>query len=215
MISQAKMNRSQIEKAIQSQHPEGWVSEMGSSKLVRPETRPKDLPGDGREAAVMLLIFPDGDDGFLQTVLTRRKDDLQHHPGQISLPGGGREEGETIEQTALREVEEEIGIDRSKIETLGTLNSIYVPPSDFTVTPFVSWLTSEPTFKLQADEVAELIRVPVTDLLDRSIRKFSSVDSDSKPRDVPWFSIQDHQVWGATAIILDDFAQRLQRQLSV
>lgn len=205
------MNRSQIENAVRGQQSDDWVSTMGSSKLVRPETRPKDMPGEGREAAVMLLIFPAADDETLHTVLTRRKDDLQDHPGQISLPGGSRDSGESLDQTAIREVEEEIGIDRAKVRTLGELNSIYIPPSDFTVTPFVGWLDSEPTFKPQADEVAELIRVPIAKLLDDSIRKYSSVDSDPKLRDVPWFSIQHHQVWGATAIILDDFAQRLQR----
>lgn len=204
------MNRSQIEAAIRNQQPDGWVSSMGSSKLVRPETRPKDLPGEGREAAVMLLFFPSIEDEKLHTVLTRRRDDLPDHPGQISLPGGSRDKGETLEQTALREAEEEIGIDRSKVETLGQLNSIYIPPSDFTVTPYVGWLESEPTFTLQADEVAELIRVPLANLLDTSIRKYSSVDTDPKQREVPWFSIQQHQVWGATAIILDDFTMRLQ-----
>ena len=204
------MNRSQIEAGIQTQQPDGWVSSMGSSKLVRPETRPEDLPGEGREAAVMLLFFPSVRDETMHTVLTRRRDDLADHPGQISLPGGSRDKGETLEQTALREVEEEIGVDRSRVEMLGKLNSIYIPPSDFTVTPYVGWFESEPTFTLQADEVAELICFPLTDLLDSSIRKYSSVNSDLKHRDVPWFSIQNHQVWGATAIILDDFVTRLQ-----
>jgi len=209
------MNRNLIQQALANRHPDGWVSTMSSAKLPRPESRPMDLPGKGREAAVMLLIFPSRDDGTLNTVLTRRRDDLQDHPGQISLPGGSRDSDETIEQTALREVEEEIGIDQSEIEMIGTLNSIYIPPSDFSVEPFVGWLTAEPTFLLQANEVAELIRVPIAYLLDTSTRRFSSVDTDPKPRNVPWFAIETHQVWGATAIILDDFAQRLQRQLSV
>lgn len=206
------MNRNLIEKAIANSHPDGWVSEMSSSKLVRPRTRPKDLLGDGRHAAVMLLIFPspNSDSDSLQTVLTRRKDDLQHHPGQISLPGGRHEEDETIEQTAIREVEEEIGIDRNSIETLGSLNSVYVPPSDFIVTPFVGWLSNEPTFVLQADEVAEVIRVPIAHFFDRSNRRKSSVANDTKDREVPWFSIPQHQVWGATAIIIDDFVHRLE-----
>jgi 8-oxo-dGTP pyrophosphatase MutT (NUDIX family) len=207
------MNRSSIEKALVSVRPDGWVSEMSSSKLVRPETRPKELAGEGRQAAVMLLIYRGTNNDSLQTVLTRRKDDLQHHPGQISLPGGRHEKDETLEQTALREVEEEIGIDRNSIEILGTLNSIYVPPSDFTVTPFVGWLSEEPAFVLQADEVAELIRVPVNHFLDRSNRRNSSVTSDRKAREVPWFSVQQNQVWGATAIIIDDFIQRLEAVL--
>jgi 8-oxo-dGTP pyrophosphatase MutT (NUDIX family) len=204
------MNRSLIENALASRHPDGWVSEMSSSKIPRPESRPKGLPGEGRQAAVMLLIFPCRVSDSLHTVLTRRKDDLQHHPGQISLPGGRHEEGETIEQTSLREVEEEIGVDRNSMEILGSLNTVYVPPSDFTVTPFVGWLSKEPTFILQADEVAEIIRVPVSHFRDRSNRRNSSVTSDTKTREVPWFSIMEQQVWGATAIIVDDFVQRLE-----
>ena len=209
------MNRNLIEKVLASDHPDGWVSEMSSSKLVRPETRPNELEGEGRQAAVMLLISPGSDGETLHTVLTRRKDDLQHHPGQISLPGGRLDEGETIEQTAVREVEEEIGIARDSIEILGTLNSVYVPPSDFTVSPFVGWLSEEPIFTLQADEVAELINVPLSHFLDRSNRRVSSVSSDAKARDVPWFSIGKHQVWGATAIIVDDFIQRVERILNI
>lgn len=204
------MSRYLIEQAMACQRPEGWVSEMSSSKLVRPQMRPAELDGEGRKAAVMLLAFP-GKNDHLCTVLTRRQDTLQHHPGQISLPGGSCDVGESIEQTALREVEEELGVDRDSIEVVGSLNQIYIPPSDFTVTPFVGWLTSEPTFTIQTEEVDQLIRVRLVDFFASSSRKFSSVDSDSKERDVPWFAVEDHQVWGATAMILDDFVQRLRR----
>lgn len=205
-----QMNRELIEKAIAVSHPIDWVSEMSSSKLVRPRTRPRELPGVGREAAVMLLIYPEND-GELQTVLTRRRDDLQHHPGQVSLPGGRREPNESIERTGLREVEEEIGIPQIAVTVLGSLNPIYVPPSDFTVTPLVGWLDAEPSFVLQADEVAELISTPLSLFFDRSNRRCSAVDNDIHDREVPWFAVEHHQVWGATAIILDDFVQRAER----
>ena len=131
---------------------------MGSStKLHRPQTRPEHLEGDGRQAAVMLLIYASGNPSKLHTVLTRRKDDLQHHPGQISLPGGRRDQNETVEQTALREVEEEIGVERSEIEVFGELNTVYIPPSDFTVTPIVGWLAQQPTFAIQPEEVADCL----------------------------------------------------------
>ena len=187
---------------------------MSSAQLSRPQTRPLELSGAGREAAVMLLISPDCKTQSPSIVLTRRKDTLQHHPGQISLPGGSREAGETIQQTALREVEEEIGVAPETIEIIGTLNRIYVPPSDFTVAPLVGWLTAKPDFAIQAEEVDQLIVVPIAELLDPSNRQFSSVTSDSHQRDVPWFALLGQQVWGATAIVLDDFAQRLQRELT-
>ncbi len=204
------MNRNQLEIAVKNEHPENWVSQMSSSKLVRPRTRPGKLEGNGRKAAVMLLVFPRSDNQ-LYTVLTRRQDTLQHHPGQISLPGGKCEEGESTEQAALREVEEELGVDRNSIDVVGTLNQIYIPPSDFTVTPFVGWLTGEPVFTVQPEEVDQLIRFRIADLFADSASKYSTVESDPKQRKVPWFDIEDHQVWGATAMILDDFAQRLQR----
>lgn len=201
------MSRSWIENAMATQPGEGWVSEMGSSKLNRPMARPKNLAGIGREAAVLVLTYPGEHDQIL-TVLTRRKDTLQHHPGQISLPGGRRDEGESIEQTALREVEEELGVDRNSIEVFGRLNQIYIPPSDFTVTPFVGWLDTEPEFTIETEEVDQLIIFPLMTLFDPKVRRKSSVDSDAKERDVPWYSIMNHQVWGATAMILDDFSRR-------
>ena len=202
------MNRELVEKAMAYSHHREWVSEMSSSQLVRPRTRPQDLPGKGREAAVVLLIYPE-QDHQLYTVLTKRPDDLQHHPGQVSLPGGRREPNESIEETGLREVEEEIGVRQETVSLMGSLNPIYVPPSDFTVTPLVGWLDVKPEFVLQQSEVAELIKVPLRHFFDRQHRRKSSVRNDSRQRDVPWFAVKDHQVWGATAIILDDFVQRI------
>ena len=210
----SQMNRDLILRAVAHQHPEDWVSQMNSAQLTRPRTRPTELPESDREAAVMLLISPDSDSQSLNFVLTRRKDNLQHHPGQISLPGGRRDPGETIQETAFREVKEEIGVAPDTVEIFGPLNSIYVPPSDFTVAPFVGWLSTKSDFDIQAEEVDELILVPIAQLLDPSRRKFSSVASDTNERDIPWLALQGHQVWGATAIILDDFSQRLQRELS-
>ena len=206
------MNRLLIERAIATSLPNTWVSQMGSAKLERPRSRPKQLEGEGREAAVMLLLYPNCENELI-TVLTSRKDTLQHHPGQVSLPGGRREKNESLSETALRELEEEIGIDRSKVEVLGSLNSIYIPPSDFTVSAFVGWFEGVPKLSIQADEVDQAIEVPLVKLLDPSIRKYSSVATDRVDREVPWFAIGSEQVWGATAMIIDDFIERLKRSL--
>lgn len=201
------INLETIEKTLTYRHPHDWVSSMSSASLKRPRTRPAELSGIGRIAAVMLLMFPDAE-GQTQTVLTRRRDTLKHHPGQISLPGGRQEPGEPLAETAVREVEEEIGVAREQIQILGELNPLYVPPSDFTITPFVGWVDDEPTFRLQASEVAELIQVPIGHFCDPATRQFSAVDNDTQDREVPWFSSGGRQIWGATAIILDDFVQR-------
>jgi 8-oxo-dGTP pyrophosphatase MutT (NUDIX family) len=204
------IDRSLIEKALAWNHPKNWVSSMSSASLRRPRKRPADLAGKERRAAVMLLLFPGAKNDELQTVLTRRPETLQHHPGQISLPGGRQEPGEPIQTTALREVEEEIGVNRSQITVLGTLTQIYVPPSDFTVTPFVGWADREPTFQLQEDEVAELIYAPLLPFMDSDNRNLSPVDNDTQNRDVPWFAVARKQIWGATAIIIDDLVQRIE-----
>lgn len=201
------MNRDTLENALKIQQPEGWVSSMSSAGLVRPGKRPAGLPGEGRVAAVMLILF--GDEPNL--VMTRRPETLKHHPGQISFPGGRVEDGETLEQAALREVEEEIGVPGQQVEVLGSLQPHYVPPSDFTVTPFVGWMNQQPEFVLQQEEVAELITVRLSHFMDTSVRKFSDVDNDPVERAVPWFALRDLQIWGASAMFLDDLIQRIER----
>ncbi len=180
---------------------------MSSAGLVRPRRRPEGLPGSGRIAAVMLLFFG----GELNFVLTKRPETLKHHPGQISFPGGRVEAGETLQQAAVREVEEEIGVSADQIEVLGSLQPFYVPPSDFTVTPFVGWLDRRPEFVPQAEEVAELIVAPLEHFTNPAVRRRSDVDNDPVDREVPWFAYRDLQIWGASAIFLDDLIQRMQR----
>ena len=169
------------------------------------------MAGKGRVAAVMMLFFPE-ESGEFCFVLTRRPDTLKHHPGQISFPGGRVEDGETLQQAALREVDEEIGVRADKIEVLGSLEPFYVPPSDFTVTPFVGWCSDKPEFILQSEEVAELIVAPLEHFMDPATRRFSDVDSDPQDdRSVPWFAFEDLQIWGASAMFLDDLIQRIER----
>src|SRR5579864_8707575 len=109
-----------------------------AQKLMAPRPpramRRGDLPGSPRLAAVLVLLFPV--DGVLTFPLMRRPEYEGVHSGQISLPGGSQEGGETFEQTALRETQEEFGVSEH-IEILGALAPVYVPPSDFEIHPLV------------------------------------------------------------------------------
>ena len=205
-----------------------WRSPVDVPHLHRPFTRPEGLPGNGRVAAVLLLLYPNGkqqtdlstSSGLeLNLVLTKRNATLSHHAGQISFPGGRQEEGESLWQTATREAFEEIGVGGiendpklGQIELIGQLNPVYIPPSDFTVSPFVGWLDSRPEFVCAADEVEEVIEVELPRLLDPATLKLGQVvTADQRQTEVPFYQVGEHRVWGATAIMLSELLERISR----
>ncbi len=174
--------------------------------------RPENLAGRPRVGAVLLLLYPKN--GQLHFVLTRRQEDLNAHAGQISFPGGRQDDGETLAQTALRETHEEIGIDPAHIQLLGELTSIYIPPSDFEVHPFVGWQNSTPLFRPAVGEVAEILEVPLTHLFDPTHRRQEPRDFNGLTLQIPYFAVGEHKVWGATAVMLSEFFGRLEQLLT-
>jgi 8-oxo-dGTP pyrophosphatase MutT (NUDIX family) len=173
---------------------------------MAPDPRPLDAPPGvrPRQAGVLLLLYPI--DAVLHLVLTVRTSVLNHHSGQISLPGGGWEEGDaSLEQTALREAREEIGIATGALELLGPLSSLYVPPSNNAVHPFLAFAPQRPTFHPNPLEVADLLEVPIDVLLDPATRREEDWTWRGAPLHVPFFAVGPHKVWGATAIILAEF----------
>ncbi|WP_420645784.1 NUDIX hydrolase [Candidatus Leptofilum sp.] len=175
----------------------------------RSRQRPPELSGHPRVGGVLLLLYPHLQNTYL--ALTRRRDDLNAHAGQISFPGGRQESGETAVQAALRETEEEIGVPSRKVTVLGELTSIYIPPSDFEVHPFVGWVNGgeRPFFTPEAREVAEILEVPITHLLDPNTREVGPHPVRDAVYTVPYYNVYGHRVWGATAIILSEFLERL------
>ncbi len=172
-----------------------------------------DVPADCRESSVLILLYPRA--GRLNFVLTRRTEMVQSHKGQISLPGGAREGDETLDQTALRETCEELGVPQDGTEVLGCLSAIYIPRSNYCIYPFVAYRPDPPVFYADPVEVAEVLEVPLALLLDPSIRRveyWSAPDFDS-PRRVPFFSIHGQVVWGATAMILSELVSALDREV--
>lgn len=167
-----------------------------------------------RIAAVLILIYQKDESIFF--VLIKRKDYDGHHGGQVSFPGGKKEKGETIKETALRETEEEIGIEKDSISILGTLSQVYIPPSNFLITPFIGYINHVPHFKIQEREVEYIIEVPIEQLLKESnvkikkipLTKYAKVNIDME---APYFELNKQIVWGATALVLSEFKDILNR----
>lgn len=162
------------------------------------------VPEGERHAAALVLIYP-GPEGP-SIALTVRRDDLPHHPGQVSLPGGGLDPGETHHDTALREAEEEIGVSPADVRVIGRLSSLWVIVSGFVVFPFVGIADARPDFRPEAREVAQLLEVPVAHVLDRGRLGWERVTRDHVVVRYAYFDLGGQKVWGATGMILSEFA---------
>ena len=186
---------------------DGLAAQRKMMPVSRPIRRPAEMGGRARQGTVLLLLYPRNEQ--LHFVLTRRSDILPHHAGQISLPGGRQESNETLAMSALRETHEEIGVDPAGVQLLGPLTSLYIPPSDFEVHPFVGWHPTQPRFVRAGHEVAELIETPLQLLFEPANTQREMWDLRGVTMEVPFFHIYGHKVWGATAIILGEFVERL------
>jgi 8-oxo-dGTP pyrophosphatase MutT (NUDIX family) len=161
-----------------------------------------------REAAVLIPIIK-RDDG-LTVLFTKRTDHLANHPGQISFPGGHREEhDETPDHAALRETEEEVGLPTSYVQVIGRLND-YITRTGFRVTPVVGLVDVPFPVKPDPYEVAEVFEVPLAFLMDQSNHKKCSRIFMEKERFFWAMPYDEYYIWGATAGMLRNFYEFLQ-----
>lgn len=156
-----------------------------------------------RTAAALLLIYP-GDDGAA-VPLTVRASTLARHAGQISLPGGATEPGESLAGAALREASEEIGVDPGAVRVLGELTPVHVLVSGFTLHPIVGITDERPPFQAAPAEVDAILEVRLEDLRDASRIRTGTRVREGIAIEYPYFDLQGHQVWGATAMVLGEF----------
>ena len=154
-----------------------------------------------REAGVLVLLHPD-DEGAACVVLTARPPSLREHAGQVAFPGGRREAGEALPDTALREAHEEVALDPSSVEMIGAMTPLYVPPSRFCVYPFVALAPAPPTLAPMEQEVAEILHVRLAELFDPARTAVDTWETVHGLSDVPYFTAGTHRVWGATAMML-------------
>jgi 8-oxo-dGTP pyrophosphatase MutT (NUDIX family) len=160
-------------------------------------------PARIRNAAGLLLVYPIEDRAHV--VLTLRADTLGRHGGQISLPGGVVDAGETFEQAALREAHEEIALPLDGVRLVGALTPLDIPVSGFRLHPVVAIRSGRPALYPADGEVARILEPAVDELLDaRCVRSTERV-RDGKTLTIPAFHVRDHEIWGATAMILAEF----------
>jgi 8-oxo-dGTP pyrophosphatase MutT (NUDIX family) len=154
-----------------------------------------------KHSSVLLLLFIENDE--LNVCLIKRPAHMKHHAGQIALPGGRIEKGETALETALRETWEEIGISSEQIEILGTLSELYVQVSRFQIHPFVGWLSKKPVFNICKNEVEKAIIFPLKNFINAIEEvEFKTITGTLK---VPCIQFEGEIIWGATAMILSEF----------
>jgi len=162
------------------------------------------FPADARAAAALLLLYP-SEAGRIAIPLTVRGSGLARHAGQISLPGGAVDEGETLAETALREASEEIGVDPAAVRVLGELTPVHVIVSGFTLHPVVAVTDARPAFLAAPGEVEEILEVSLDDLRDASRIRVGTRQREGIAVEYPYFDLLGHQVWGATAMVLGEF----------
>ncbi len=181
--------------------------------LMAPRGREDHLePTDtSKIACVMALIFPKDDDWHIALIERTSDNPNDPHSGQISLPGGRLEEtDDTYADCALRELQEEIGINNEEIGLVGELSSLYVHISDYLIYPFVGFAGVEPTFSPQPSEVKSIIQLPLEHFLkDKNKKSESMVIRGVTIEDVPYYNLGDYKLWGATAMIMSEFEKIL------
>lgn len=186
--------------------PTGTVENELRDVLLTPEQAVALDVSGATEAGVLVPLYPEA--GDLHAVFTRRRDDLRRHPGEISFPGGRRDATDPdLLATALREAHEEIGLPPEAVEVVGALQPTPTIATGYAVYPFVGVIASGLAWTLSAQEVAEVIELPLTALRAgygrrRLVRRGLPIRTDT-------YLVGDHLIWGATARILADLLDRL------
>ena len=173
----------------------------------RPRIPPPDA--DSRRAAVLIPILIEGEDA--RVVYTVRKDHLADHAGQISFPGGSIESGDgSLLETALREAEEEIDLSPDLVEVIGELEEMYIPPSNFRVSPYVGLLPPEAEMVIAPDEVEEIFTVSLATLTAPETFRKMLWRYEGRDYEVPVFAVEgSRNIWGATAAMTAALLARL------
>lgn len=154
-------------------------------------------------SGVLILLYPY--EARINTVFILRQTYNGVHSGQVSFPGGRVEDTDrTIIDTALRESSEEVNIDTNQVTIIGKLTEMYIPPSNYLVTPVLAWASSRPDFKPDPAEVAEIIEADIRFLFDETLRKDKILHVRGTQILAPCYEVNGFTIWGATAMILSE-----------
>lgn len=192
---------------------------QAAQMVMAPPTRKELLrntrnEGKAKPSAVLILFYPDG--GDTRFVLIERAVYNGIHSGQIAFPGGQFEATDTdLSITALREANEETGIDVQQVKILGELTKMYIPPSHFDVFPFVGYVERKPAFKVDNTETKAILEIKLIDFLNPACQKVKTIHHRTGiDVDVPCFYLNNKIVWGATAMILSELLEIVNRFVS-
>ena len=158
---------------------------------------------DAIQSAVLILLYEEN--GVICFTLTKRTQTVEHHRGQISLPGGAREADEKLSSTAIRETQEEIGIYADDVDIIGALSPLFVPVTGFIINPFVGIINANFEPQPAPEEVETVISVHVNELLNDDNELQEKRNLRGYDMNIPNFLLSGHKVWGATAMILSEF----------
>jgi len=196
-----------IKKRLNQSLP-GWDSQKKMAVMpISPVTQLAFIPpADAKLAAVAIILFQE--DNKLKFFLTRRTSNVDHHKGQISLPGGAKDEGESFEDASLRESEEEIGINVD-LDLLGELTPLYAPVSGFLIHSYIWYVKERPNTIINEDEVESIHDVDLDELQDKNVLSTKPVNVKGLSIKVPSFKFDSCASWGATAMILSELKDTL------
>ena len=164
----------------------------------------KIIPVDPKTASVLILFYPDSKNNTRLVLILRNKY-KGVHSNQISFPGGKVDKiDKSLKDTALRETQEEIGLNKDSISIVGELSSVYIPPSNFNVYPFIGYCDYTPKFVPDSKEVSLILSPKLDYILNMDIIE-SVVELNNSKQKVPSYLIDNHILWGATAIMIHEF----------
>lgn len=188
-----------LRRGLQQPLP-GAQGQLRLSPRPRYGWRPGHFPEGCRVGAGLVLLYPK--DGQACVVLTVRDSELPAHAGEVSLPGGAVDAGETVEEAALREAREEIDLDPQTVEVLGRLSPLHIPVSKFALHPVVARTGSPPRLRPRQGEVDRILEPRIAELCDPARLGVETRGSGDRVFEVPYIDVDGERVWGATAMIL-------------
>lgn len=197
-------------KKIQTTELQGENAHSIYSPPYRPLFSYEDiLARNPKFAAVNILLYLKNNEWYFP-LMVRSTNERDKHSGQISLPGGKKEESDKdFSETAKRETSEEIGISEHYVRIIRQMSPIYIPPSNFYVKPFISYTKKNPEFFLQETEAVELIEFPVSSILNLPEKPEIMALPGSKNTEVPVINFNGYIIWGATSMIMSEFSHLL------
>ncbi|RPH29184.1 MAG: CoA pyrophosphatase [Bacteroidales bacterium] len=174
-------------------HRDGLIQNFDENRLIR-------------KSAVLISLFPNNE--IINTLLIKRASYDGIHSGQISFPGGKYEKSdESLIHTALREAQEEVGINPFKVEVLGTLTPLFIPVSNMEVLPVIGLLKEKPYLLLNPDEVEFIIEIPICHLKNTKNHMRKTISVREHSIEAPYINVDSEDVWGATAMIISEFIE--------